>query len=92
MTKAQLWELMSKSVISGNAFLSASDIEIGKSAEMKLLMSYLKALKKGDFKKLVYKRQEEHERKIKNSKFFPDIWSGLLQADKEVIERIFDWR
>jgi hypothetical protein len=92
MTKAQLWELMSKKVISGKALLFASDIEVAKSMEMRLLMSYLKALKKGDFKKLVYKRQEEHERKIKNNKFFPDILSGLLQADNEVIERIFDWR
>lgn len=92
MTKSQLWDFMRKSVLRGEELSKASPFEVGKSSEMSALMVYLKALKKGDFKEMVYKRQERHEREIKNNKFFPEIWSGLFQADKEVIERIFDWR
>jgi len=80
--KAQLFEFIS----------SIARSEGGEAMEAQYLLPYIKGLNKGEFKEKVEERIRHLESLIEEEPFYRKLRKGMLETDKKILERIFDWR
>ncbi len=82
MKKAQLFEFLASIARSGG----------GEAMEAQYLLPYIKGLSKGEFKEKVEARIRHLENLIEEEPFYRKLRKGMLNTDKKILERIFDWR
>ena len=82
MTKAQLFEFLA----------SIARNEGGEAREAQYLLPYIKGLSKGEFKEKVEERIRHLESLIEEEPFYRKLRKGMLETDKKILSRIFDWR
>ncbi|NLI08942.1 MAG: hypothetical protein GX457_17925 [Thermotogaceae bacterium] len=82
MTKAQLFEFIS----------SLARSEGGEAREAHYLLPYVKWLKKGEFKEKIEARIRHLENLIQEEPFYKKLRKEMLETDRKILERIFDWR
>jgi len=80
--KAQLFEFLASIARSGG----------GEAMEAQYLLPYIKGLSKGEFKEKVEARIRHLENLIEEEPFYRKLRKGMLNTDKKILERIFDWR
>lgn len=92
MTKAQLFNFVSSRILSTRQQETAGAVDMGKHIEAFYLIPYIKGYKKGDFKAKVEARLRAMEKKLAEEVYQREIRKGMVAIDKEILERIFDWR
>jgi len=80
--KAQLFEFLA----------SIARSEGGEAREAQYLLPYIKGLSKGEFKEKVEERIRHLESLIEEEPFYRKLRKGMLETDKKILSRIFDWR
>lgn len=92
MTKAKLFNFISSKFLSTRQMETADGVEMGKHLEACYLLPYIKGYKKGEFKKKVEARLKAMKKKLADEVYHREMRKGMVALDKEILERIFDWR
>ncbi|WP_333642195.1 hypothetical protein [Mesotoga prima] len=92
MTKANLFNFVSSSILSTRQQEVSNCFDMGKHIEACYLLPYIKGYTKGEFKEKVEARLKAMEKKLSNEVYHREIRKGMVTLNKEILERIFDWR